>query len=199
MKNPYEVLNMPEDSDFEALKAQYEALKAQYGEERFLAGEQGAEGARKLTELEDAWSVIESKQKVKEDEAKYGAGFEAVEKFVLDHDYDGAQARLDAMTNRDAEWHYYQALVYYKREWMGDCRTHLNEAIRLDPDNKKYKDTLSRLTQKMANAQTPPEQLGGMNGGAQNNNYAAGNCLSNCCTTLCCLECMMAPFRCCGG
>ncbi len=196
MKSPFEVLSMPEDASFDELKVRYEQLKAQYGEERFLPGEQGAEGAGKLTELEDAWAVIFARQEEKEAEAKYGTGYAAVEKLVKEHDYDGAQTRLDAMVKRDAEWHYYQALVYYKREWMGDCKTHLSEAVRLDPGNKKYRDALNKLIQIMGNPQTPSSSLGTNANGSQN--YAAGNCLSNCCTTLCCLECMMAPFRCCG-
>lgn len=197
MRSPYEVLSIPEDSSFDDAKAKYEQLKAVYGEERFLPGEAGAEGAKKLTELEDAWAVINARHEEKEKEAKYGSGFTAVERLVKERDYDGAQSVLDAMTNRNAEWHYYQALVYYKREWMVDCKTHLGEAVRLDPDNKKYRDSLERLIRVMGNPQTPPSSLGENQGGVQT--YSAGNCLSNCCTTLCCLECMMAPFRCCGG
>lgn len=188
---------MPEDSSFESLKERYEELKAKYGEERFLPGEQGAEGAKKLTELEDAWAIISARQAEKEEEQKYGVGYSAVEALIKEHDYDGAQHRLDAITPRDGEWHYYQALIYYKREWMVDCKTHLQEAVRLDPNNEKYRSTLAKLIQKMGNPETPPEQLGDNVGG--NRSYTAGNCLSNCCSTLCCLECMMAPFRCCGG
>lgn len=197
MKTPYEILSMPEDASFEQLRERYDELKAKYGEERFLSGEKGAEGARKLTELEDAWSILSARQREKEEEQKYGTGYSAVEALIKERNLDGAQSKLDAITPRDGEWHYYQALIYYKRDWMNDCKTHLSEAVRLDPNNLKYKDALNKLIQKMGNPETPPEQLGGNAGGAQPN--VAGNCLSNCCTTLCCLECMMAPFRCCGG
>lgn len=195
MRTPYEVLNMSEDSDYDSLKARYDELKAVYGEERFLPGEQGAEGARKLTELEDAWRIIADKQREKEEEEKYGVGYAAIEKMVLAKDYDGAQARLDAINQRDGEWHYYQALVYYKREWINDSYTHLKEAVRLSPDNQKYKDSLNKMTQVLGNSQTPPSQLGnGPSDGMQAN--AAGNCLSNCCTALCCIECMSMCCRC---
>ncbi len=196
MKDPYEVLNMPEDSQFDALESRYNELRSQYGEERFLPGEQGAEGARKLTELEDAWRVISEKKKEQDEIEKYGTGYSSVEQLVKDKKYDEAQARLDAMGYRDAEWHYYQALVFYKREWMSDCYSQLKEAARLDPENVKYKDALAKMTQKMANAQTPPEQLGEQRQGMQGN--AAGNCLSSCCQMLCCMECLTLPFRCCG-
>ncbi|MBE5730543.1 MAG: hypothetical protein E7350_01150 [Clostridiales bacterium] len=187
--NPYEILNMTEDADFEALKARYEELKAVYGEERFLPGEEGAEGARKLTQLEDAWRIILDKKKVKDDEEKYGTGYAYVEEMVKANRYDDAQARLDAVSNRDGEWHYYQALVYYKREWLNDSLTHLEEAVRLSPDNVKYRDSLAKMKQVLGNSRIPPEDLGarpGVNGNA----YAGGNCLNDCCTALCCAECL---------
>lgn len=196
MKDPYEILNMTEGSDYEALESRYNELKRKYGEERFLPGEQGAEGARKLTELEDAWRIIVEKKKEKDDFEKYGTGYSYVEQLIKEKKYDEAQQRLDSMSYRDAEWHYYQALVFYKREWMNDCYTHLKEAARLDPDNAKYKDTINKLLQKMANAKTPPEQLGENNQGMQGN--VAGNCLNSCCSALCCMECLSMPFRCCG-
>lgn len=198
MKNPYETLNMTEDSDFESLESRYNELKAQYGEERFLPGEKGAEGAKKLTELENAWRIILDKKKAKDDEEKYGVGYGYIEQLVKEKKYDDAQERLDAMGYRDAEWHYYQALIFYKREWMNDSYTHLKEAVRLAPDNTKYKDTLDKMVQQMANSKTPPENLGNPNNQGMQGSVG-GNCLSNCCTALCCMECLTMPFRCCGG
>ncbi|MCH5163771.1 MAG: hypothetical protein J1F36_02010 [Clostridiales bacterium] len=195
MKTPYEVLNMSEDDDFDSLKARYEELKAVYGEERFLPGDQGAEGAKKLTELEAAWREILDKKRAKDDEAKYGVGYGYVEQMVKEKKYDEAQARLDNINTRDGEWHYYQALVFYKREWMNDCYAHLKEAVRLCPDNEKYKESLTKMTQVLGNKNTPPAQLGGVDNGASQGNMA-GNCLNTCCTAICCMECL-SLFRCC--
>lgn len=187
--NPYEILNMSEDADFEALKARYEELKAVYGEERFLPGEKGAEGARKLTQLEDAWRIILDKKRVKDDEEKYGNGYAYVEQMVKAKRYDDAQARLDSISNRDGEWHYYQALVYYKREWLNDSLTHLEEAVRLSPDNVKYRDSLAKMKQVLGSSHVPPEDLGARRG-TNGTVYAGGNCLNDCCTALCCAECL---------
>ncbi|MBR2970547.1 MAG: hypothetical protein IKC48_01980 [Clostridia bacterium] len=187
--NPYEILNMSEDADFETLKARYEKLRAVYGEERFLPGEEGAEGARKLTQLEDAWRIILDKKRIKDDEEKYGMGYAYVEQMVKASRYDDAQARLDSISNRDGEWHYYQALVYYKREWLNDSLTHLEEAVRLSPNNEKYRDSLAKMKQVLGSSQTPPEDLGARQG-VNGSTYVGGNCLNNCCTALCCAECL---------
>ncbi len=194
--NPYQILNMPEDSDFEALKAKYETLKAEYGEERFLPGEKGAQAASKLTELEYAWKLILDKKKAKEDEEKYGVGFDYVEKMVKEHRYDEAQSRLDSMPTHDGEWHYYQALVFYKREWLNDSYAHLQEAVRLSPDNEKFKDALLKMKQVMGNGEIPPQQLNDTVGGPNQSRDTTGNCLNTCCTTLCCMECASMCCRC---
>lgn len=193
--NPYEILNVSEDADFETLKARYEQLKAVYGEQRFLPGEEGTKGAEKLTELEEAWREITDKLKQKEEAEKYGTGYSAVEKLVMEKKYDEAQSVLDAINERDGEWHYYQALVFYKREWMGDSLTQLKEAVRLAPDNAKYKEALNKMTMVMGNANVPPENLGVPQGARP----ASGSCLSDCCTMLCCMECLSLPCRCCGA
>ena len=74
MKDPYSVLGLTPDASEEELKAKYEALKAEYGEQRFKAGEEGNEGAKKLTELEAAWSLISSDLSKKEAKEKFGDG-----------------------------------------------------------------------------------------------------------------------------
>lgn len=192
--NPYQILNMPEDSDFDALKARYEQLKDEYGEKRFLPGDEGAQAASMLTELEFAWRIILEKKKQKDDEQKYGVGYGYVEQMVKEKKYDEAQERLDAIKDRDGEWHYYQALVYYKREWMNDCLTHLQEAVRLSPDNEKYKDSLAKMQQVLGSDKVPPQDLKGEQG--MQGSYATGSCLNTCCTTLCCMECMNLCCRC---
>ena len=58
INDPYKVLDLPEDSGEELLKARYEELKAKYSEQRFASGEEGNEGANKLMELEEAWRMI---------------------------------------------------------------------------------------------------------------------------------------------
>lgn len=83
MKNPYEILGLDENSSFEELEQRYNQLKAEYSEGRFKSGAEGAEAARKLTELESAWQDIKSRQAVAEAVDGGGAGdFAYVDKLI---------------------------------------------------------------------------------------------------------------------
>ena len=107
MKNPYEILGLDENSSFEELEQRYNQLKAEYSEGRFKSGAEGAEAARKLTELESAWQDIKSRQAVAEAVDGEGAGdFAYVDKLIKEQKYDEAQAVLDSMTVREGEGHF---------------------------------------------------------------------------------------------
>ncbi|MBR7141619.1 MAG: hypothetical protein IKD03_05685 [Clostridia bacterium] len=115
MKNPYEVLGLDENASQEELENRYKKLKEEYSEGRFVAGEEGMIAARNLTELENAWREIQAKTVVAE-ETKGGGDFEYIERLIKDSRYDDAQTVLDSISEREGEWHYYQSIIYYKRE-----------------------------------------------------------------------------------
>lgn len=202
MKNPYEILGLSQDSSKEELTARYESLKAEYSEGRFKSGAEGTECARKLTELEDAWRQITETQEVKEVNAEQGNDFGYVDKLIKEGRYDDAQAVLDGISQREGEWHYYQSIIYYKREWLTECRKHLETAISCDPYNNKYKMALDKLLIVMGNANANPQNLGRDNAQQNQQIYQepihGGDMLSNCCTAYCCTSLCCDCMRCCG-
>ncbi|MCI8612560.1 MAG: hypothetical protein HFE48_02535 [Clostridia bacterium] len=204
VNNPYNVLDLPEDSSEELLRARYEELKAKYGEQRFKAGEEGNEGANKLSELEEAWKMICSDLERKSSNKNFGGDFGQIDDLVKKGKYDEAQAMLDSFTERGAEWHYLQSIVFYKRDWLTESRKQLKMAVELAPDVEKYSTALAKLEMVMGNPETNAQNLGRASrtgsfpppddGGAQQ----AGNCLSSCCMAYCITDCCCNAMRCCG-
>jgi len=211
MTDPYRVLGLPPASPDEMLTARYEELRARFSEERFLDGEAGNEGARRLMELEDAWSFI--RQDMTRRQMGGGAqnadgsfnasgGLAVVDALLKAGKFTEAQQELDSITIRDAEWHYYQAIVYYKREWLTESRNHLNIAISMDPNNQKYQEAAGRLNNVMGNPNVNPQSVGGH--GNYNNMHGgrpmdtAGNALCRCCQIWACTECLCCLCRMCG-
>ena len=82
VKEPYKVLGLDKDAPAEQLETKYNELKAIYGEQRFLAGEEGNEGARKLMELEEAWSMIKSDLDRLEAKEKFGGDFGQIDNLI---------------------------------------------------------------------------------------------------------------------
>lgn len=202
VKEPYKVLGLDKDAPAEQLEAKYNELKAIYGEQRFLAGEEGNEGARKLMELEEAWSMIKSDLDRLEAKEKFGGDFGQIDNLIKSGKYDEAQAALDEITDRNAEWHYFQSIVFYKRDWLTESRKQLEQAIELDPRNDKYKTALDKLKMVMGSADVNPQTLGGQpNGQAmpqQDPGMMGGNCLANCCCAYCLTDCCCNLMQCCG-
>ena len=197
MKNPYQILGLDESATFEQMEERYKSLKAQYSEGRFAYGDEGAENARKLTELENAWQEILSRTVVAE--KSEGAGdYAYIEKLIKDGRFDDAQTVLDSITDRRGEWHYYQSVIFYQRDWLTECKKQLQDALSFEPNNAKYRAALDRLNQVIGNAQTRPQDLG-RDGYVDEGSMPEtnGNALSNCCLAYCvastCCDCM----RCC--
>ena len=216
MKNPYEILGLNSDADPDQLRARYEALRARYGEQRFQDGEMGNEGARLLSELESAWKIIERDINKREANKKFGGSYGELESLIREGAYDKAQDALDSITNRDAKWHYYQSIIFYKRDWLSESRAQLVLAIQMDPNNTKYQESLRKLDMVMGNPNANAQQVN--NGNPYDQQYQqqqygqqyqqqqyeqqratndAANTCANCALCYCLTESCCTMTRCC--
>lgn len=75
--------------------------------------------------------------------------YEAIEAALNAGDLIKAQSLLDEMTERDGEWHYLQAAVFYKKRWYLEARKALKAALKADKKNEKYKKAYAELTEKI--------------------------------------------------
>ena len=197
--NLYELFGLTEDVTDEELTAAYERLRAQYREDRWLDGEAGNEAARKLTELENAYKELTVERKRQSKNTTGPAAFEEIGRLIKEGDVNAAQAILDDFNERNAEWHYFQAVVFYKKGWMNDSKKQLEIAIQMDPDNNKYREALGKLSakadyekqekDKAAQAQQQSRSYGPY--GTGNEPQMGGpNCMGTCCDCLC-LNCLL--------
>lgn len=211
MKDPYAVLGLGRDADPELLKSRYDELHALYGEQRFKSGEEGNEGARKLQELEEAWVIVSANIEKDKSATAFGGDYNQIDELIRSGKYNEAQDLLDSITERKGEWHYMQAIVFYKREWLTEAKTQLEMALRDDPDNQKYRSSLDKLNMSINN----PAQLQNQNRGQSQNqnrdNFGGrqydeppaqqgdnmANCLSSCCCAYCLTDCLCNAMRCC--
>ena len=151
----YRILNCTESSTDEEIKASYESLKAKYSEERFLEGEAGNFAAKQLTEIETAYAEIMAQRKISS--GPKGQNFEEVEQALKSGDTHKAQLLLDDFTERTAEWHYLQSVVFYKKNWSNESKKQLEIAMNMDPFNAKYKSSYEKLVSQI-NANNGPRQ-----------------------------------------
>ena len=153
-KKLYDVLGVSQDASLEEIKSAYETLKNKYLEERFLEGEQGNIAAKKLTEVENAYREILSykEQNGGRDE---GSLFLEIENLIKNGDLYNAQAKLDTFDERSAEWHYYQSVIFFKKNWINESKKQLEIAIQKDPTNAKYPNALNKINEKVNQTVNP--------------------------------------------
>lgn len=209
-KNPYLILGVSEDATFAELQDAYTNLQNKYKADRFLEGEAGAEAIRKLEELEWAYNECQNILHDKATVADSNKVYEDVSRLIKEDKLVEAQSKLDGIDSRDAEWHYYQSIVYYKKKWFNDSKTQLEICVSMDPKNYKYAEALRKLNADMA--QSDPfanqNQQGQQYSGAQQQNRGgytepqmsnsqrnADACCNTCCTLYCCDTCC----ECCGA
>lgn len=207
-KNPYLILEVSEDATFAEIQDAYQKLQNKYKADRFLEGEAGADAIKKLQELD--WAYEECQRLIHEKATINGNGkpYEQISKLIKENKINEAQSNLDAIETRDAEWHYYQSIIFYKKKWLNDSKTQLEICVSLEPNNSKYSEALSRLKADMASDPYADNQNTNQQQNGQTQNRAgytqpqftdsqrnADACCNTCCTLMCCDSCC----ECCGG
>lgn len=157
-ENLYEIFGLSNGATDDEIDAKYKQLREKYRNDMFLEGAAGNEAARKLTELENAYSDILSSRSYKtsnfssdnSEETNNGDVYKKVESLTKSGNINEAQDLLDNIKERTGVWHYYQAMVYYKKDWFTDSKKQLEIAINMEPDNEKYKTAKTRLEKLMS-------------------------------------------------
>lgn len=209
--NPFVILGIPQSATQDEIRSAYETKKAYYQEHIFDDGEAGAEAAHNLQLVETAYQqAMEFVQAQASVSGQGNSAFEQVKEYLKNKEPDAAQKALDEITYRGAEWHYFQSIIFYEKNWLSDSKKQLEMCVELDPGNEKYTRALENVKKKIDGSRPfqGSEQSGTDEGTAQkrkatNRTYSqdqsvgqdAGDACCNACSTLICADCCC---ECCG-
>lgn len=203
INDSYRILGVNESSTDDEIYSAYYALRQKYREQSFTVGADGNEAAKKMTELDAAYEEI-CEYRREHGVAGNGGAYTEVDAAIRAGDLEKAQRLLDGFNERPAEWHYLQAVVFYKKNWMNESRKQLEIAKDLDPTNEKYKTTYDKLVAKTAGANGSArtnddwnKSGSGSGSGAPRGGYYGGgsydepqmggdSCFSYCCQLIAC-------------
>ena len=194
--NAYEILGLTESATREEVEARYRELREKLQRDRFLPGDEGEEASEKLQQLEVAYRDI----MIALDEQQQAASFTEdtdygkIQELIKNGNLDEAQKLLDERVTRDAEWHYIQSILFYKRNWFLESKKQLELACQMEPDNQRYKQSLEKLTKILASNTISPDQMRTNSRPVDDGpRIGAGN---GTCTGSTCTDCLMCNLCC---
>lgn len=210
-KNPYEILGVSPSASREEIDEAYYYLRDKYRLDMHSEGDKGKQAARALNDLETAYRDIiidytgessytaESapESDVTSDPVVEESSFGEVDRLIRDKKYPEAQKALDNIFERNAEWHYYQSVIYYKQGWLNESKSQLEIACNMEPSNTKYTGTLNKLNAKLnaSKSTTNPSSTHSGDGYSRSygGDYDARRAEDSCCQacqTAICLNCL---------
>lgn len=148
----YKLLGVEPTCSNEELENAYTTLRRKYQSERFLEGEKGNYAAKMLTEIENAYYEIKAYRK--EQDTSSGGSFYQVESAIKEGNLQLAQQKLDEFDERSAEWHYYQSVIFYRKNWINESKKQLEIAISMNPSEDKYHKALEKIEAKINGSQS---------------------------------------------
>lgn len=191
MRDPYEVLEINKGATKDEIRDAYRKMVKKYHPDQYANNPLSDLAAEKLKEINEAYDAL-----TKNGQTSYHTGgqnrnyrtqyesrgdFSEVRNLINRGLFQEADAKLEATSNRDAQWHYLKSVVYFNQGWYDQGRTHLMQAVQMDPQNLEYQNALRRIHFQQRST-----------GSYQNQNGQ----ICNICGGLLCADCLC---ECCGG
>lgn len=207
MRNPYEVLGIKEGASEEEIKKAYREMVKKYHPDQYQANPLSDLAEEKLREVNEAYDMLTKNQapgnrgqgwsgrsggnKGAAWGQNAGAGsqdgnFAAIRMHINSGNIGMAEELLNRETQRNAEWYYLKGLVFLRKGWYDEAKTHIGNAMNMDPGNYEYRDAYNRLNMTNQNYR----------GAAYGRGYNQGPDLCSMCQCLWCSDCCC---ECAGG
>ncbi|MEG0979626.1 MAG: DnaJ domain-containing protein [Oscillospiraceae bacterium] len=161
MKNPYEILGIPDDASNEEIKKAYKQLAKKYHPTNFDNNPVSDVAQSKMKELNDAYDFILAQKMNRENSSYTQQDTENTEsplygvqtqypdvRMHIDNDrLDDAITILDGIPVevRTAEWFYLKGVIHKKRGWLEEAYNNFKIANDMDPYNDDYKNAVDEI------------------------------------------------------
>lgn len=162
MKNPYEVLGINEGASEDEIKKAYREQVKKYHPDQYQDNPLSKLAEEKLREVNEAYEYLSGKgQTAKTSNGWSGrsahnsgnysgnqggdGSFRQVRMHINGGNIGAAEAMLDNISDRNAEWFYLRGLIFMKKGWYNEAVMNIKQASNMDPSNYEYRDALNRM------------------------------------------------------
>jgi molecular chaperone DnaJ len=161
--NPYEVLGISEDADEETIKKAYKELVKKYHPDKYVNNPLADLAAEKMKEINKAYDML-----TKKNTGTYGntpphgsGGFTggayqnakptfSMVRQLLSMRRPAEAIMLLQQLPKTAEWYYLSGVADAQRGWYTQGIQNMEQAVRMDPNNTEYRDTLNNIKNRSA-------------------------------------------------
>jgi curved DNA-binding protein CbpA len=188
--NPYEVLGIKPGASQEEIKSAYRKLVKQYHPDQFTDNPLQKLAQEKLSEINEAYDKLSkgnassssynsssSYSGSNSNSSNYSQDLVQVRACLQRRDNAGAEAILNRVSDKNAEWYFLTGIVHTNKGWYDSALENVRTASIMDPNNFEYKQTLQQLQSRSRSYGSPYRTNQGSNDPF------------DCCMKLWCLDC----------
>lgn len=200
MRNPYEVLGIKENATETEIKRAYRELAKKYHPDQYSSNPLKDLAEEKMREINEAYdSLIKQNQSNNSSYSSYSSnnnsgsynnanyGYQdmaTIRNLINQRRLPEAEAQLQRMQTRNAEWNYLYGLIMLQKGWYDSALNYLQTACSMEPNNMEYRRTLNSIRQNNTSYSRPYRQ-------SSNSDDFCNLCLN--------LWCLDSLCECCGG
>ncbi|MCL2589195.1 MAG: J domain-containing protein [Oscillospiraceae bacterium] len=185
MRDPYKVLGVSPTASEDDVKKAYRELARKYHPDNYHDNPLADLASEKMKEINEAYDAIQRAQGGGSNGGGYtgtaGGGYSGqfgqIRMAIQSGKLQQAEQMLNAIPDRNAEWHFLMGSLCYRKGWLDQARQHINQAASMEPTNREYQQAAQQMNSGGF------AYRGGM--GTQ-----GGVDMCDCCTALMCLNCM---------
>lgn len=177
MKNPYEVLGVPDNASIEEVKEAYKSLAKQY------YGYDDDYSKEKLKELDEAYDAIINKT---------GFGYDSVLKEIRLHIRNGNTSVAEELLlsvpsdSRNAEWYFLSGNINSKKGYFENAAQDFENATNMEPSNPEYRSAYANINRRRTSNYRTNDPTQNM-----------GCSVCSICEALICADCLCSCCNCC--
>ena len=214
MKDPYQVLGVPETATDEEVKKAYLKLARKYHPDNYHDNPLADLAQERMKEINAAYEQVTKERSggarggSRQSGYNYGYGYGGYQNSwntqstsgssvllqvriaINTGDLSRAEALLANYETHNAEWNFLKGAVCYRRGWMDEAKRYYTTACQMDPGNAEYQQALDYMENGTSTAYHPGGSVFGMDMCVDNS-----LCLRLCCAYMLCNGCGVGGWR----